>query len=169
MKTSSLKIAELSGKTYRENKKAFRIVADHMRTATFILGDDRGMAPSNVGQGYVLRRLIRRAVRYGMELSLPEGFTGEIARVIIGQYQAVYPELSRNSAFVLEQLSMEETRFAKTLEQGTREFEKIVARLGGKADRRQKRVPPVRYLRLPHRDDRGARQRKRPDRGHGGL
>ncbi len=126
------KIAELSGKTYREGKKAFRIVADHMRTATFILGDDRGMAPSNVGQGYVLRRLIRRAVRYGMELNLPEGFTGEIARVIIAQYQAVYPELSRNSAFVLEQLSMEETRFAKTLEQGTREFEKIIGRLSGK-------------------------------------
>ena len=126
------RIAALSGKTYQENKKAFRIVADHMRTATFILGDDRGMAPSNTGQGYILRRLIRRAVRYGMELSLPDGFTGEIARVIVEQYHDVYPELKRNSAFVLEQLSMEETRFAKTLEQGTREFEKIVGRLTGK-------------------------------------
>ena len=125
------KIASLSGKTYTENKKAFRIVADHMRTATFILGDDRGMAPSNVGQGYVLRRLIRRAVRYGMELSLPAGFTGEIAKVIIDQYKAVYPELDRNGAFILEQLAMEETRFAKTLDQGTREFEKIVSRLEG--------------------------------------
>jgi len=85
-----LKIAELSGKIYHENKKAFRIVADHMRTATFILGDDRGMAPSNTGQGYVLRRLIRRAVRYGMELNLPAGFTDKIARVIIEQYKAVY-------------------------------------------------------------------------------
>jgi len=129
------KIAELSGKTYPENKKAFRIVADHMRTSTFILGDDRGMGPSNVGQGYVLRRLIRRAVRYGMELSLPEGFTGEIARVIIDQYKAVYPELSRNSAFVLEQLALEEARFAKTLEQGTKEFEKIIGKLdGGRID-----------------------------------
>ncbi len=126
------KIAELSGKTYTENKKAFRIVADHMRTATFILGDDRGMPPSNVGQGYVLRRLIRRAVRYGMELSLPAGFTGEIANVIINQYKAVYPELSRNGAFILEQLAMEETRFAKTLDQGTREFEKIVSRMESK-------------------------------------
>lgn len=125
------KIAELSGKTYAENKKAFRIVADHMRTATFILGDDRGMPPSNVGQGYVLRRLIRRAVRYGMELNLPAGFTGKIAKVIIGQYRAVYPELERNGAFILEQLAMEETRFAKTLEQGTREFEKITGRLEG--------------------------------------
>ena len=129
------KIAQLSGKQYKDNKKAFRIVADHMRTATFILGDDRGMSPSNVGQGYVLRRLIRRAVRYGMELSLPEGFTGEIARVIIGQYQAVYPELGRNGAFILEQLALEESRFAKTLDQGTKEFEKILGRVeGGQID-----------------------------------
>jgi alanyl-tRNA synthetase len=129
------KIAQLSGKLYGDSPavtKAFRIVGDHMRTATFILGDDHGVSPSNVGQGYVLRRLIRRAVRYGMELSLPEGFTGEIARVIIGQYRAVYPELERNSAFVLEQLSMEETRFAKTLQQGNREFEKIVQKLTDK-------------------------------------
>ena len=126
------KITALSGKTYAENKKAFRIVADHTRTSTFILGDDRGMAPSNTGQGYILRRLIRRAVRYGMELSLPEGFTGEIARVIINQYKAVYPELERNSAFILQQLALEEARFAKTLDQGTREFHKIISRLSGK-------------------------------------
>jgi len=125
------KIAGLSGKPYQDNLKAFRIVADHMRTSTFILGDDRGMAPSNVGQGYVLRRLIRRAVRYGMELNLPAGFTGEIARVIINQYKAVYPELERNGAFILDQLAMEETRFAKTLDQGTREFDKIVGRISG--------------------------------------
>ncbi len=104
-----------------------------MRTSTFILGDDRGMGPSNVGQGYVLRRLIRRAVRYGMELELPEGFTGEVAKVIIAQYESVYPELRRNAEFVLEQLSLEETRFAKTLKQGNREFEKIVQKLEGSA------------------------------------
>ncbi len=125
------KIAELSGRTYADNQKAFRIVADHMRTSTFILGDDRGMAPSNMGQGYVLRRLIRRAVRYGMELNLPAGFTGQISQVIIDQYKAVYPELERNAKFILEQLATEETRFAKTLDQGTREFEKIVTRLDG--------------------------------------
>jgi len=122
------KIAELSGKEYgsdEETTKAFRIIADHMRTSTIIMGDDRGVSPSNVDQGYVLRRLIRRAVRYGMGIGMPDGFTGEIAKVIINQYKDVYPELQRNEAFVLEQLALEETRFAKTLRQGEKEFDKI--------------------------------------------
>ena len=126
------KIAELSGKTYGEDEattKAFRIIADHMRTSTFIMGDARGVSPANVDQGYVLRRLIRRAVRYGMEIGMPEGFTGEIAKVIIEQYKDVYPELKRNEAFVLDQLALEETRFAKTLKQGNREFEKLAQRV----------------------------------------
>ena len=122
------KIAELSGKEYGsddETTKAFRIIADHMRTSTFIMGDDRGVSPSNVDQGYVLRRLIRRAVRYGMGIGMPDGFTGEIAKVVIAQFEEVYPELKRNEAFVLEQLALEENRFAKTLRQGEKEFEKI--------------------------------------------
>ena len=126
------KIAELSGKTYGEDEaatKAFRIIADHMRTSTFIMGDDRGVSPANVDEGFVLRRLIRRAVRYGMEIGMPEGFTGEIAKVIIEQYKDVYPELKRNEAFVLDQLALEETRFAKTLKQGNREFEKLAQRV----------------------------------------
>ena len=122
------KIEELSGKSYNpddENTKAFRIIADHMRTSTFILGDPRGVSPSNVDQGYILRRLIRRAVRYGMGLGLGAGFTCEIAKVIIDQYSDVYPELKENSAFVLEQLKLEEERFARTLKQGEKEFDKI--------------------------------------------
>ena len=122
------KISELSGKEYGKNDadtKAFRIIADHMRTSTFILGDDRGVSPSNTDQGYILRRLIRRAVRYGMQLGMAEGFTVEIARVIIDQYKDVYPELERNSAFVLEQLQLEEARFARTLKQGEKEFDKV--------------------------------------------
>jgi len=122
------KIEELSGKKYNpddENTKAFRIIADHMRTSTFILGDPRGVSPSNVDQGYILRRLIRRAVRYGMGLGLGAGFTCEIASVIIDQYSDVYPELKENSAFVLEQLKLEEERFARTLKQGEKEFDKI--------------------------------------------
>ena len=132
------KISELSGKEYGsddETTRAFRIIADHMRTSTFIMGDDRGVSPSNVDQGYVLRRLIRRAVRYGMGIGMPEGFTGEVAKVIIEQYKDVYPELKRNEAFVLEQLSLEESRFARTLKQGNREFEKLVEKVqDGKID-----------------------------------
>ncbi len=127
------KIEELSGKKYQgadeETLKSFRIIADHLRTATFILGDTRGVTPSNVDQGYVLRRLIRRAVRHGMGLEMPEGFTAQIARVIIDQYQSVYPELKDHDAFVLEQLLLEENRFAKTLRQGVREFEKMLFRM----------------------------------------
>lgn len=123
------KIEELSGKKYSaegEYTKAFRVVADHMRTSTFILGDPRGVSPSNVDQGYILRRLIRRAVRYGMDLGLEAGFTAQIAQVIIDQYKEIYPELNNNSAFVLEQLKLEEERFTRTLRQGEKEFEKII-------------------------------------------
>ena len=127
------KISELSGKNYDDDEattRAFRIVADHLRTSTFIMGDPRGVSPSNVDQGYVLRRLIRRAVRFGMELGMPEGFTAEIGKVVIEQYAEVYPELKQNEAFVLEQFKLEETRFARTLRQGEREFEKAVSRMG---------------------------------------
>ena len=122
------KIEALSGRKYGEDEettKSIRIISDHMRTATFIIGDDRGVTPSNVDQGYVLRRLIRRAVRHGMKLGMPAGFTCEIARVIIDQYKAVYPELERNGAHILEQLKLEEDRFQRTLKKGQAEFEKV--------------------------------------------
>ncbi len=122
------KIEALSGKKYgqdEETTKSIRIISDHMRTATFIIGDDRGVTPSNVDQGYVLRRLIRRAVRHGMKLGMPAGFTCEIAKVIIDQYKAVYPELERNGAHILEQLKLEEDRFQRTLKKGQAEFEKV--------------------------------------------
>ncbi|MEA5069046.1 MAG: alanine--tRNA ligase [Christensenellaceae bacterium] len=128
------KIAELSGKSYgasEEITRSMRIVADHLRTATIILGDDRGVTPSNVDQGYVLRRLIRRAVRHGMTIGLPEGACAQIALVVIRQYQDVYPELQRHEAHIVEQLNLEEERFQRTLKQGLREFEKAVARLTG--------------------------------------
>ena len=122
------KIEELSGRKYgqdEETTRSIRIISDHMRTATFIIGDDRGVTPSNVDQGYVLRRLIRRAVRHGMKLGMPAGFTCEIAKVIIDQYKAVYPELERNGAHILEQLKLEEDRFQRTLKKGQAEFEKV--------------------------------------------
>ena len=126
------KISELSGKKYGEDEEStvsFRIIADHMRTATFIIGDDRGVTPSNVDQGYVLRRLIRRAVRHGMKLGMPEGFTCEVAKVIINQYKEAYPELERNCDHILEQLKLEEERFQRTLKKGMTEFEKVCGNL----------------------------------------
>src|SRR5699024_703981 len=116
------------GRKYGESEevtRSIRIISDHMRTSTFIIGDDRGVTPSNVDQGYVLRRLIRRAVRHGMKLGMAEGFTCEIAQVIIDQYKEVYPELERNAAHIIEQLRLEEARFQRTLKKGMAEFEKV--------------------------------------------
>ena len=130
------KIEELSGKKYGESEEitqSIRIISDHMRTATFIIGDDRGVTPSNVDQGYVLRRLIRRAVRHGMKLGMPDNFTGAIASVIINQYKENYPELGRHEALILEQLQLEEEKFQRTLKKGMAEFEKVT----GNMQRRQ--------------------------------
>ncbi len=126
------KIAELSGKTYgsdAETTRSMRIIADHVRTATFIIGDDRGVTPSNVDQGYVLRRLIRRAVRHGMNIDLPTGSISKIAEVIINQYSLPYPELERHHAHILEQFDLEEDRFQRTLRQGVREFDKVISEI----------------------------------------
>jgi len=105
--------------------KAFRIIADHIRCATFILGDDKGMTPSNVDQGYVLRRLIRRAIRYCIKLEIAEGAIVEIAGVVIRTYAEAYPELTHNRDKILNELALEEQRFLRTLNQGIKEFEKL--------------------------------------------
>ncbi len=103
-----------------------RIIADHIKASVFILGDEKGIAPSNSGQGYVLRRLIRRAVRYGKQLSM-NSFTGEVAKSVIEIYKEVYPEILKNSEFILNNLSQEEEKFEKTLEKGLKEFEKGIS------------------------------------------
>ncbi|MGI6707155.1 MAG: alanine--tRNA ligase [Clostridia bacterium] len=126
-------ISRLSGKSYGESEevtRAFRIIADHIRCATFILGDEKGVTPSNVDQGYVLRRLIRRAIRFGMQIGMPEGSMPEIAKTVIAQYGHVYPELKKNEDFITQELAQEEERFQRTLKQGLREFEKLIRRLG---------------------------------------
>ena len=126
------KIEALSGKRYGQDQDitcSIRIIADHLRTATIILGDDRGVTPSNVDQGYVLRRLIRRAVRHGMKIGMPQHFCADIARVVVAQYQDVYPELKRNEATIVEQLNLEEDRFQRTLKQGVKEFEKVLGNI----------------------------------------
>jgi alanyl-tRNA synthetase len=108
-----------------------RIVADHVRTSTFILGDERGVTPGNVDQGYVLRRLIRRAVRFGMGIDMPQGAIGQVASVIVKEYKDVYPELLAKEAFIIEQLDLEEKRFAATIVQGLKEFEKVITHING--------------------------------------
>jgi len=122
------KIEEIFIKKYDDTPevtRTMRIIADHIRSATFILGDEKGIAPSNVDQGYILRRLIRRAIRYGKQLGIKEVFTFKIAEVIIEKYKNVYPELQKNKEFIINQLISEEEKFSKTLGRGLREFEKM--------------------------------------------
>ncbi len=123
-------IGKLSHHSYKESDatvKAFRIIADHIRCATFILGDQRGVTPSNVDQGYILRRLIRRSIRYAMQLNIPRYGLVEVASAVIDQYGDVYPELEENREKVLSELKREENRFADTLKKGIKEFNKTAA------------------------------------------
>ena len=117
-------IERISSKKYKGNEKAMRIIADHIRAASFILGDEKGIKPSNIGQGYVLRRLIRRAVRYGRILGINENFTSKVVKVILPTYPD-YQELHRNHKFIVEQLDEEENRFRETLEKGLKKFNEI--------------------------------------------
>ena len=118
------KIEDLSGHKYEENDditRSMRIVADHLKAATFIIGDPRGITPSNTDQGYVVRRLIRRAVRYGLQLGIKSNkWISQIAEVVISEYQDIYPELKNNYSFIIENLDKEEEKFSKTLEKGLR-------------------------------------------------
>lgn len=104
-----------------------RIIADHLRAATFILGD--GITPGKVDQPYVLRRLIRRAIREGRKLGINDAFTSKIADAVIEEFGDVYPELRDRAAVIREELDREEKQFAVTLEKGTHEFQKLIDRV----------------------------------------
>jgi len=125
------KIEELSGVKYGEAEKttrAMRIIADHIKAATFIMGDNKGVAPSNLDQGYVVRRLIRRAIRYGKQLGVDVSqklWTKEIAQVVIDDFKNAYPELEKNKKFIINNIDEEEAKFSKTLKRGLREIKKI--------------------------------------------
>ncbi|MBE6140557.1 MAG: alanine--tRNA ligase [Firmicutes bacterium] len=124
-------IAKLSGLKYENHKKEFRIIMDHIRTATFILGDDHGLTPSNIGAGYVLRRLIRRVVRNLIKLNInPENIT-ILAEKIINEYESIYSELKRNKEFIFDELLKEEKKFVSTLKDGERLFYKVLKKLDG--------------------------------------
>ena len=120
-------IEEISGLTYEGNEKSMRIIADHLRTATFILADPAGIKPSNTDQGYILRRLIRRAIRHAKNLNIDinSDWDQRIASELMNMYDSYYSELKDNRQIVLEGLLNEKVKFNRTLEKGLREFEKV--------------------------------------------
>jgi alanyl-tRNA synthetase len=121
------KINELTGRSSygKEETISTRIIADHLRAATFVLGDDAAITPSNVERGYVLRRLIRRAVRRGRLLGIKNNLCREIAEAVIGLYGADWPELEKNREFICSELDKEEERFNEKLDSGVKAFNKI--------------------------------------------
>ncbi|MFH1682820.1 MAG: alanine--tRNA ligase, partial [Candidatus Woesearchaeota archaeon] len=122
------KIEEITGKKYEDNQKVMRIIADHLRASVFILGDERGTTPSNVDQGYILRRFIRRVVRnfrsLGVEVNEVK-VTEPLAEVIIKNYKKDHPLLAEKKEFILSELKKEEDKFALTLEKGLKKFEQM--------------------------------------------
>ena len=123
-------IEEISGKSYEGNEKSMRIIADHIRTSTFIAADKSGIKPSNTDQGYILRRLIRRAIRHAkkLEIDINSNFEEKIASKIIEQYGKYYSELIDNRNVVFDVLKNEKIKFSRTLEKGLREFEKVASK-----------------------------------------
>lgn len=119
-------IEDISGKPYSGNEESMRIIADHIRTAVFIAADDAGIKPSNKDQGYILRRLIRRAIRHAKKLGIDVNGDWEerIALLIIDKYKKYYDELERNKSVIIDALKTETIKFNKTLEKGLKEFEK---------------------------------------------
>ena len=122
------KIEELSGAKYSDENstRAMRIIADHLRAIVMIAGDDIGIKPSNTDQGYILRRLIRRVIRYAKTLNLKGDYDLILAKMYIDKYKKYYPELERNEKVIFNVLTEEKNKFAKTLEKGLKEFSKLV-------------------------------------------
>ena len=120
-------IEEISGFSYNGNEQSMRIIADHLRTAVFILADPAGIKPSNTDQGYILRRLIRRAIRHAKKLNIDinSNWEEQIASKLMDMYEVYYSELKDNRQAVLEGLKNEKTKFNRTLEKGLKEFEKV--------------------------------------------
>ncbi len=117
-----------------KDQLSIKIVSDHLRTSTFILGDRQGVTPSNTDQGYVLRRLIRRATRHAKLLEIPDGGIADISKVVIEQYKDTYPELTENQDLILEQIILEEQKFNRTIQQGIKEFDKVVSKMSNRTE-----------------------------------
>lgn len=120
-------ISTITGLPYEGNEKSMRIIADHIRTAVFISSDPAGIKPSNTDQGYILRRLIRRAIRHAKKLGIDisSNWEEQIANLIISKYESYYSELKENKQVVLDVLKNEKEKFNRTLEKGLREFNKV--------------------------------------------
>ncbi len=142
------KIEDLSAKRYgadKEDTRAMRIVADHTRTSVMLIGDANGILPSNVGAGYILRRLIRRAVRYCRKLGVDSGALLSLAKIFIEEvYPEAYPLLLEREAYILDELKKETDRFEATLEKGMKEFEKCVQGIARKNEFMKKSDPDYR-------------------------
>lgn len=126
------RVEELSGHVYGSDEdmdSSIRIVCDHARAATFILGDPKAVSPSNVGAGYVLRRLIRRAVRHGRKLGIEGAFLADISQLVVSSFSEAYPELAENASRIGDELTREENKFLETLQKGEHEFEKLLPNL----------------------------------------
>lgn len=120
-------ISDIAKKPYIGNEESMRIIADHIRTAVFISADPANIKPSNTDQGYILRRLIRRAIRHAkkLEIDISSDWEQRIAKLIISKYKKYYSELTENESVVLEVLKNEKEKFNRTLEKGLREFNKV--------------------------------------------
>jgi len=118
-------INKIKSLTKDQNENYIRIIADHLKASTFILGDERSITPSNLGQGYVLRRLIRKSIRLAKLMNIKNNFTSEIAKIIINIYKKEYLELELNKDIIINELNKEEKKFNETLESGLKQFEKL--------------------------------------------
>lgn len=120
-------ISDIAKKPYIVNEESMRIIADHIRTAVFISADPASIKPSNTDQGYILRRLIRRAIRHAkkLEIDISSDWEQKIAKLIIKKYKKYYSELTENESVILEVLKNEKEKFNRTLEKGLREFNKV--------------------------------------------
>lgn len=117
------KLEEISGKTYESHTESMRVIADHLRAATFLAVD--GVTPSNKEQGYVMRRLMRRAIRFAFDLGIEQNFVEQIVPVIADLYHNDYPEVAENRQKVIEVLVKEEKAFRQTLRKGLNELKRI--------------------------------------------
>ncbi len=115
----------LTGKKYDDHKPAMRVIADHVRAAVFLVTD--GVLPSNNEQGYVVRRLLRRAIRYAFDLGIEQDLLAQVSPIIIDMYKDDYPEIANNQQATVEALIREEKLFRQTLQRGLREFEKLIS------------------------------------------